>query len=224
MEIRLHSTGYHATWRSSHVLSHVTISVGCSKLGIAATQRRLPERVRSADVKPAGIVNCVPIAFWFVWNETYLALRISNVWIRPCITSELCHYDRWLLWAEGRRRGCLFPSSVLLFGLLTHFFHFICQRIHQLINLRIQNHCCLLDLGSPIPTLNWDFSERLQYIVTCIHIARQRLGKCNPATHVHATIVSPLLGNGLVNCFPLKRVTTVGDPLLGNGAVNKHSW
>jgi hypothetical protein len=58
-------------------------------------------------------------------------------------------------------------------------------------------------------------------IVTCIAIAKQRLDKRIPATHVHATIGSPLLGNGPVNTFPLKGVTTIGSPVLSNGAVNR---
>jgi hypothetical protein len=36
-------------------------------------------------------------------------------------------------------------------------------------------------------------------IVTCTPIARQRLGKRIPATHVHATIELLLLGNGAAN-------------------------
>jgi hypothetical protein len=36
-------------------------------------------------------------------------------------------------------------------------------------------------------------------IVTCIPIARQRLGKHIPATNVHSKIGCPLLGNGVVN-------------------------
>jgi hypothetical protein len=57
--------------------------------------------------------------------------------------------------------------------------------------------------------------------VTFIAIARQRIGKRIPATHVHVTIENPLLSNSPVNTFPLKRVTKIGSPLLSNGAVNK---
>jgi hypothetical protein len=59
-----------------------------------------------------------------------------------------------------------------------------------------------------------------KHTVTCIPVARQWLGKWIPATHVHATIECPLLCNGSVNTFPLKRVT-IGSPLLSNGAVTK---
>jgi hypothetical protein len=51
-------------------------------------------------------------------------------------------------------------------------------------------------------------------IVTCIAVDRQRLGKRIPATHMHAIIEIPFLGNGLLNTFPLKLVTTAGSPLL----------
>jgi hypothetical protein len=54
----------------------------------------------------------------------------------------------------------------------------------------------------------------------CILPVRQRLGKRIPATYVHTTVESPLLGNSPVNIFPLKRVT-IGSSLLNNGAVNK---
>jgi hypothetical protein len=56
--------------------------------------------------------------------------------------------------------------------------------------------------------------------VTCIPIPRQWLGERIPATHVHATIGSPLIDNSPVNTFPLKRVT-IGSPLLSNGVVNR---
>jgi hypothetical protein len=57
--------------------------------------------------------------------------------------------------------------------------------------------------------------------VTFIPVARQRLCKRIPATHVHATIGSPSLGNGPVNTFPLKCVTTIGSPCLCNGALKE---
>jgi hypothetical protein len=60
-----------------------------------------------------------------------------------------------------------------------------------------------------------------QHIVTYIPVARQRLGRRIPATHVDATIGSPLIGNGPLNTFPLKRVTTIGSQLLSNSAVNR---
>jgi hypothetical protein len=40
------------------------------------------------------------------------------------------------------------------------------------------------------------------YIVTCIPIARQRVGKHIPATHANAIIGRLLLGNGPVNTHP----------------------
>jgi hypothetical protein len=73
MEILPHSKGYEVPWRNSHVLSHVTISIGCLKLGRAGTRRRLRQRNHSIDVKSTSTVNCVPTAFWFIWNETCLA-------------------------------------------------------------------------------------------------------------------------------------------------------
>jgi hypothetical protein len=36
-------------------------------------------------------------------------------------------------------------------------------------------------------------------IVTCIPIARQRVAKHTPATHVHAVVEPQLVGNGAVN-------------------------
>jgi hypothetical protein len=168
MEIRVHSTGCNAPWRNSYVLSHVTISIGCLKLGRAETRRGLPQRNHSIDAKSTSTVNCVPHCFliYMGWD--------TSVWLCAFWMSEFVHAQRQscvTVTGDCWRRGRLFSSSVLLFGLLTRIFHYICQSIRPVNNSLIQNHCCLLDLGSPLPTFKRNFKRVFTDFTSIIQIS-----------------------------------------------------
>jgi hypothetical protein len=76
---------------------------------------------------------------------------------------------------------------------------------------------CLHTIFPTVPSLSSPH-QKLS-IVTRMPVVGQQLDE-RLATHMHAAIGSSFLGNGPVNTFPLKHLTTIGSQLLSNGAAN----